>query len=232
MHDPAMICNFDHVCFLSAPASCIAMSADRCTVLLHKPAVFFLLHYYQRRWVKRFVCTAPAISSCARRRRCPTVFLPVASDSDLSRPALSCHQVVCVILSGLHTALAKYIFCYTAPPQHLQRWFTCKKTLKNHTGLVTRSSAVVAERATHSCCLAYYLAGCDCRSYHHNSVGVPIDQQLVSDMPTMLYRVLNSSTVPEAAGRSETLRARNALLYDTVQLAQLFLLLYLRTYHQ
>jgi len=151
---------------------------------------------------------------------------PLASGSFMPPSSL------CYFEWTLRTALAKYISCYTAPPQHLQRWFTCKKTLKNHTGLVTRSSAVVAERATHSCCLAYYLAGCDCRSYHHNSVGVPIDQQLVSDMPTMLYRVLNSSTVPEAAGRSETLRARNALLYDTVQLAQLFLLLYLRTYHQ
>lgn len=157
--------NLDHVCCFLAPASCVAMSAERCTVSFHKPAIFLTSVLLQLASVagSNVSCAQPQPSRVVRVVVQRFFFRgiglrPLVSGFFMPRTSL------CYFERTLHTALAKSMLAI--PPHHPpSKMVHLQEDVEGSTGLVTRSSAVVAEGATHSCCLAYYLARSDCRFY-------------------------------------------------------------------
>lgn len=131
LHDPAMICvitNADRVCFsvVHAPSSymghiCGSLHRDLSSSL----RVFLLLYCCcQRRWAKTVCVHSP--SHLDLGASLSNGFFYVVSESDI-RVRLF---LVYVILSGLFTLLLRSLSLLYRPTIHLQRWFTCKKTLE------------------------------------------------------------------------------------------------------
>jgi hypothetical protein len=199
--------NSDHVCFVPACESCIAMPADCCTVYLHKPAIFLTSVLLPASLDQTFRVHSPShLKLCASSSN--GFFSRGLGLRILVSGLLMPRTGPCYFERTLHTALAKSILAI--PPHHLtfkdgSLAETLKKPYRSRNSFLGRCCGGCNTQLL-SCLL---LSGWLWLSVLPTdiSVGCSDRPQLVSNMPTKLYRIQDCSTVPEVSGRSETFQS-------------------------